>query len=244
MFSTDNERVIPRKPINIPNLLIQGSMLLFILLFFGQMVLGQQFFDFGFDSDFLLVIIFLVFFVLSALVGIIQRWYQRRMWNTFAEQIGFQMEQRNRFGFPEMRGTYRGHRILIKDTTENQGRNRVHFTNFILDLNTPTSSSFTILKRSLTHLNRERTQDSQVDKKLTVKISSQKLLSQILNTRRLRQGLLELGERARTRTLFLNGKTLHYKESSQISSHEYLQAVLDYMIELTNLTERIDQISY
>jgi hypothetical protein len=35
---------------------------------------------------------------------------------------------------------------------------------------------------------------------------------------------------------------LHYKESGQVSDPEYMQAVLNYMIDLIKLAERVEQI--
>ena len=160
----------------------------------------------------------------------------------FAEEMGLPVEKKSWFSSPIIKGTYRGHRITIADTSESRGRSRVHFTNFMMNLNTPTTSSFTIKKRSITHVNRELTNDEVVDKKLTIKINSKMLLQQILKTRRLRQGLLELGERSRTRDLYLNGKTLHYKEGGQVSDPVYLQAVLNYMVEMIKLIERVERI--
>lgn len=152
------------------------------------------------------------------------------------------MEKKSWVSSPVIQGTYRGHQITIADTNESRGRSREHFTNFMMTLNTPTTSTFTIKKRSITHANRELTNDEEVDKKLTIKINFKMLLEQILKTRRLRQGLLELGERSRTRDLYLNGKVLHYKESGQVSDPEYMQAVLNYMIDLIKLAERVEQI--
>ena len=244
MYLSDTERVIPRQRINIVNLITQGLLLLFVILFLAQLILGTNQLEWLASFESALFILFVVFIILSGFISLGVRWIQSRTWDAFADEMGFQTEQKNWFSIPKIHGTYRGHRITMADSTEKTGRNTVHFTNFILDLNTSSQSSFTIQKRSLTHFNRELTNDAGVDKKLTVKISSKKLLQQMLKTRRVRQGLLELGERARTRALFLNGKTLHYKERGQISDREYIQAVLNYLIELAKLIQREEQIGF
>lgn len=244
MFNRDYERVIPRQRINIGNLITQGLLLLFVILFAAQLILGENQLEWLGSFETTVIVLFAVFFVITGLVSLVVRWNQRRRWQSFAEAMGFQTEQKTSFSIPKIRGTYRGYRISISDSTEKQGRNTIHYTNFIMELNIPSQSSFTIEKRSITHIRRELTQDEEIDKKLTVKTSSNRLLQQILKTRRVRQGLLELGERAGSKALYLNSKTLHYKERGQISDTEYLQAVLSYMIELAKLVERMEQVGF
>ncbi|MEJ2485304.1 MAG: hypothetical protein P8Y68_06180 [Anaerolineales bacterium] len=244
MYLSDTERVIPRQRINFVNLITEGLIFLFVIFFIGQLILGANRLGRLASFESAIFILFVGFIILSGFISLGVRWIQRRTWGAFAEEMGFQTEQKTVFSIPKIHGTYRGYRISITDSTEKQGRSTVHFTNFILELNTPSQNSFTIQKRSFTHFNRELTNDAGVDKKLTIKISSKKLLQQMLKTRRLRQGLLELGERARSKVLYLNGKTLHYKERNQISDREYIQAVLNYLIELAKLVEREEQIGF
>lgn len=242
MFSPDTERVIPRPRIKFASLILQTLfVVLFILVLVWVIFEPDRFRQIGNVESFILYI-FLAFFILTALVGLVNRWNQQRMWKIFAEEMGFQVEQKNRFTTPVIKGTYRGHPVTIKASVERQGRNQIHYTNFMVQLNNPHRSTFTIKKRRLTHLKREPTGDGEIDRKLTIKISSDRLLQQILKSHRLRQGLLELGERARTRDLFFNGKTLHYKERGQITDLEYMRAVIGYMIEMTKLIERMEQI--
>jgi len=242
MFSSDSDRVIPRQRIKFGNIIIQFLLLLFVILFLSQMIFDTNDISWFADLGDYLVILFVGFFVLTSLIGSANRWFQFRRWTIFAEEMGLTVEKKSWFSSPVILGTYRGHQMTIADTSESRGRSREHFTNFMLNLNTPTTSTFTVKKRSITHANRELTNDEEVDKKLTIKINSKMLLQQILKTGRLRQGLLELGERSRTRDLYLNGKILHYKESGQVSDPAYLQAVLSYMIEMIKLIERVERI--
>ena len=239
MFSSDSDRVIPRQRIKFGNIIIQFSLLVFVILFFRQIIFDSNATDWLAEN---LVILFVAFFVLTSLIGSVNRWFQFRRRTTFAAEMGLPVEKKSLFSSPVIQGTYRGHQLTIADTSESRGRSREHFTNFLMTLNTPTTSTFTIKKRSITHANRELTNDEEVDKKLTIKINSNKLLQQILKTRRLRQGLLELGERSRTKDLYLNGKVLHYKESGQVTDPVYLQAVLNYMVEMIKLIERVERI--
>lgn len=244
MYSSDTERVIPRQRINIGNLITEVLLLLFVIFFLVQMIVGIDQLEWMGSFETIIIILFVIFFILTGFISLGVRWIQRRTWSAFADEMGLKTEQKSWFSIPKIRGTYRGYRISIADSTERNGRNAVHFTNFVLDLNTPSRNSFTIQKRSFTHFNRELTDDAGVDKKLTVKISSKKLLQQMLKTRRMRQGLLELGDRARTKVLYLNGKSLLYKERSQVNDREYIQAVLNYLIELAKLIEREEQIGF
>jgi len=242
MFSSDSDRVIPRQRINFWNLIIQFLIFLFVILFFGQMIFGTNSTDWFREVEEYLILLLIVFFVFTSLIGFANRWFQFRRWTIFAEELGLTVEKKSWVSSPVIQGTYRGHRITFAATSENRGRSRVHFTNFMMNLNTPTTSTFTIKKRSITHVNRELTKDEEVDKKLTIMISSRTLLQQMLKTSKLRQGLLELGERSRTKNLYLNGTVLHYKESGLASDPEYLQAVLNYMIEMIKLIERVERI--
>lgn len=242
MFSSDSDRVIPRQRIKFGNLIIQFLLFLFVILFFSQMIFDSNTTNWFEDISDYLVLLFVGFIILTSLIGFVIRWFHFRKWTIFAEERGLTVEKKSWVSSPVIKGTYRGHQITIADTSESRGRSREHFTNFMMTLNTPTTSTFTIKKRSITHANRELTNDEEVDKKLTIKINTKMMLQQILKTRRLRQGLLELGERSRTRDLYLNGKVLHYKESGQVSDPEYMQAVLNYMIDLIKLAERVEQI--
>lgn len=242
MFSSDSDRVIPRQRIKFGNLIIQFLLFLFVILFFIQMIFDSNTTNWFEDISDYLVLLFVGFIILTSLIGFVIRWFHFRKWTIFAEERGLTVEKKSWVSSPVIQGTYRGHRITFAATSENRGRSRVHFTNFMMNLNTPTTSTFTIKKRSITHVNRELTKDEEVDKKLTIMISSRTLLQQMLKTSKLRQGLLELGERSRTKNLYLNGTVLHYKESGLASDPEYLQAVLNYMIEMIKLIERVERI--
>ena len=245
MFSVDMDRVIPRRRINWVGILLQVLLIVFLLLYFAVAI-----FEYG-DSELFNLVnryyipIFLVLFLgFPLVVSLYTRWDQRRKWNQLAEEMGLHIEQASRLAFPEINGTHRGHRISITQTSERRGRSRVYFTNFTIQLSIPASANFVIQKRSLTHINRELTGDEELDKKLTVKISSKRLLQQILKTKRLRQGLLELGERSRTKKMTLLEKNLIYTESGQIRDNDYMRAVLTYLVELASLIERSEQIGY
>jgi hypothetical protein len=242
MFSSDSDRIIPRQRIKFGNIIIQLLLLVFVILFFSQMIFDSDATKWFEDISEYLIILFVAFFVLTSLIGSVIRWFQFRRRTNFAAELGLPVEKKGWFSSPVIQGTYRGHQLTIADTSESRGRSREHFTNFLMNLNTPTTSTFTIKKRSITHANRELTNDEELDKKLTIKTNSKRLLQQILKTRRLRQGLLELGERSRTKDLYLNGKVLHYKESGQVSDPMYLQAVLNYMVEMIKLIERVERI--
>jgi len=245
MFSSDSNRVIPRQRSKLGNLIIlpfllYGSVSLFFFLFF---VGGEDTNTTTRITD--LVILFVIFFIVFSiffnLILFADRWFKFQRWIIFAEERGLPVEKKSWFSTPVIQGTYRGYQISIADSCESLGHRGKHFTNFMMTLNTPTKSTFAIKKRGITRANRELTRDEEVDKKLTVEINSKILLQQILKTRRVRQGLLELGERASTRALYLNGKILHYKESDLVSTSEYIEAVLNYMIDMINLIRRVER---
>ena len=245
MFSADEERVIPRKRINLTNLITQIFLGFFLLLIFGLTIFPEQIptISENFTSYITpIVIIFLVVIPLG--FGLIGRWVQHQKWKALAEELGFQAEQPNRFTLPTLKGTYRGHRLVISQSSQRRGRSRVYFTNFLVVLNTPSTENFEIKRRSITHFNRNQTGDEEFDRKFSTESSSQKMIDKILRTRRLRLGMMQLGERARTRTLSLNGKALSYVEGGQTSDTEYMRGVINFLAELGNAVERMDQLDY
>lgn len=242
MFSSDTDRIIPRRRSKLGNLIILPFLLyVSIFLFFRWLIIDKNTTTWIGDPIIIFVIYFIAFSVFSSLIVFANRWFHFRRWTVFAEERGLPVKKKNWFSSPVILGTYRGHKITITNTRGNRDPNG-NFTDFMIVLNNPTRHTFTIQKRSFTHVNRELTNDEVIDRKLTIKVNSKTLLLQILKTRKLRQGLLELGERARTRDLYLNGKVLHYKESGQVSDQEYLEAVLNYMIDMIKLVERVEQI--
>ena len=152
-----------------------------------------------------------------------------------------QTTQPNRWTLPTLQGITRGHRVTISQTTKQRGRSRVYFTNYVVALNTPIKATFVIDKRSLTHFNRYRIGDEDFDKKLSTQTSSEDLIRQLLRTRRLRLGIMQLGERSRSKKLALNGKTLTYVEGGQTTDTEYMRAALNLLTELAQAIERIEQ---
>jgi hypothetical protein len=224
---------------------VQIFLILFLVLYFGITIFGLGNLNQRDLLESYFLLIFLAIFIgLPLIVGVFTRWDQQRKWNQLAEEMGLKIEQKSRFAFPTITGTHRGHRVSISQITQRRGRNRAYFTSFTIELIVSPRVNFAIQKRSLTHINRELTSDEEIDKRLTIKISSKRLLQQILQSSRIRQGLLELGERARTKNLVLQDKTLVYLENGQIRDTEYLRSVLVYLVELATLVERGEQIGY
>ena len=66
MFSSDSDRVIPRQRIKFGNIIIQFSLLVFVILFFRQIIFDSNATDWLAEN---LVILFVAFFVLTSLIG-------------------------------------------------------------------------------------------------------------------------------------------------------------------------------
>lgn len=243
MFPSDEERIVPKKRIAVINILTQVFIALFLLTFFGLLFFedfAPEITEFAFNY---LIWIYIVGLVGIPLVfGLFSRWIQAGKWQTLAEELGLQTTQSNRWTLPTLQGTYRGHRVSISQTTQRRGRSRVYFTNYEVTLNTPIKATFLIEKRSLTHFNRNQIGDEAFDKKLSTQASSEELIRQLLRTRRLRLGIMQLGERARSRKLALNGKILTYVEGGQTTDIEYMRAVLNLLAELAHAIERMEQL--
>lgn len=242
MFPSDEERIVPKKQIAVVSILTQVFMALFLLTFFGLLFFedfAPEISEFAFNY---LIWIYIVGLVgIPLLFGLFSRWIQQRKWQSFAEELGLQVTQANRWTLSALEGTYRGHRVTISQSTQRRGRSRVYFTNYAVVLNTPIKATFQIEKRSLTHFNRNQIGDEAFDKKLSTQASSEELVRQLLRTRRLRSGIMQLGERSRSKKLALNGKTLTYVEGGQTTDTEYMRAALNLLTELAQAIERIEQ---
>lgn len=245
MYSTNPDRVIPRQRVHIVNILMQVFTILFLVLYFGVIFFRLGDFNQRDLLDRYFLPIFLIIFIgLPLISSFFTRWDQNRKWAQLADEMSLQIEQKSRLANPVISGTHRGHRVSISQTTQRHGRNRVYLTRFTIQLAVSPKANFIIQKRSLSQFNRQRSGDEEIDKKLTIEISSKRLLEQILKTRRIRQGLLELGERASTKNLALHNNDLVYHENGQIRDIEYLRAVVVYLVEFAALVERGEQIGY
>lgn len=251
MFSStqDNERIIPRKRFNIFNSLLQGFIFLIVLIFIVGPLAAVYIPDLGGVMDGLMQILdgnsFYLFFIVMLLLfggfNLFSRWMQRTRWMALAEILGLQFEQKYLWNSPSLRGTHRAHQIAITETSKRSGRNRVYYTNFVIGLTSPTEHSLQIAKRGLTDFNRPKTGDDEFDKYLTTASSSERLIQRILRTRRLRLGILQLGERSRVRSLALSRDTMAYVEFGKLQDTEYMQAALTFLVELTNTIESMEQ---
>lgn len=245
MFASDIDRVIPRKR---GNLIAQALQVIFVLV---MLAFGAYFFFAAELPEFVesLAMLFSVPLIVI-LVGvplamlIFENWYQQRKWKAFAEEMGWQIQQPNRWTLPTLQGTHRGHRITISQTSKQRGRSREYFTQYIVQLNSPIKDNLQIERRNLMHMNRYKTGDEDFDKRHSTQASSEKFVEQILQVRRLRQGLIELGQNARSKALALRGNTLAYVEGGKTSDTEYLRAASSLLSELATHVERMEQMDY
>ena len=242
MFSSDEERIIPKKRVSVAGILTQVILAVFLLSYFALLFFENALQEITqFSLTYLLPIFLIVLIGIPLASTIYGLWIQRSKWQALAEELGFQVHQPKRWSLATLQGTYRGHRFSISQTSESRGRSRVYFTNYVVTLNASSKASFEIQKRSFTHFNRNRIGDEAFDKKFSTRTSSQELIGQILRTSRLRLGIMQLDERARTRNLTLKSDTLSYVESGKTSDTEYMRAVIGLLAELAHAIERMEQ---
>lgn len=238
----DEERIIPRKRIDFLKIGSQMLAVLFVLLYIGFDAL-QQFLPVIPQISYqnLIIILLVLIFVMPGGIALFSKWLQRQKWLALAEEIGFKAEQANRFSMPTLQGTLRGHQMTISQSAQSRGRRRVYYTNVMVDLNKPVDTAFTMKKRSITDLNQNKIGDDEFDKRYATKSNDERLINMILRTRRLRLGLLQVGQRARSRSLTLNKTTLAYIESGETADTDYLRAVMGFLSELAHTIERQGQ---
>lgn len=238
----DEERIIPSKR---RDFLKGGSQVLAlasVLLYFGYDLLAEMLPDLPqINYQTLIILMLVLIFAVPGGLALVSRWRQVQKWLGLAEELGFQAEQVKRGSIPKLNGTLRGHRITIWQSAEQRGRNRVQFTNINAALNEQIGESFTLKKRTLADFNQHKIGDDEFDKRYTTWATDERLIHTILRTRRLRLGLLQLGERARTRSLVFNQGTLAYLESGETSDTEYLRAVMGFLSEMAHTIERYKQ---
>jgi hypothetical protein len=247
MFSNieDSNRVIPPLQRNFFPYLYQGFLVLSILLILFLPYLPGEAGDLIYRYiDYFYIALFAMFFLGAIAGNVLVNWNLKRKWEMLASEFALQMEQKNRFQTPTLSGTFRGHQVKIEISAVKTGRSRTYYTNFYITLIAPSSETLSVKKRGLISMNREPVGDDEIDKKLTITTTSDALLQRILANSRLRQGLLELGERARTKELTLAKNNIHYVEQGRISNPEYIQATLRYLSDLANLVERFDRMAF
>lgn len=245
MFATDNsDRVIPRKRASLIASLIQALLVIVVLAFSGLVIaadFNQEFISRweGWFAPFIGVIV-----VGSLAASILRNRQQRKRWETLAEEMGFKVEQAKQRDFPVIQGTYRGHKIAIRQTSKQRGNNKEYFTIFACAINFPADFILTVEKRNLLNLSRKLTGDEEIDRKLTIKSSSDRLTQRLLNTPHMRQGLLELGEKAATKQLTVDKNVVQYLEKSQISDTEYMKAVLIYLVDVAVMVDNLGRAAF
>ena len=239
----DDERIIPRKRLDILKGGSQVLAVIFLLLYLGYDLFVEMLPiaipEIGYQTLIILMLVLVI--VVPGAFMLFSKWVQLQKWQALADEIGFQAERANNFSIPKLHGTLRGHRITVWQSSERRGRNRVNFTNISVGLNERVGDSFSLKKRSLTDFNQHKVGDDEFDKRYTTQTTNQRLIDTILHTRRLRLGLLQLGERARTRTLVFNQSTLAYIESGETSDTDYLRSVMGFLSEMAQTIERTKQ---
>lgn len=243
MFSDDSERIIPKKRPNYGQILIQVFIVLIFLAYLAAPLLFyEQLNRYPQVENIWLPALFIGLLVVILAAAWLEGWTLRRNWAAFAEEMGFRYKPPERGSKPAIQGSYRSHRFEIIQTTVKRGRNQTHYTNFILPLNNTVSISLKIQPKRMTHFNRELTGDADIDRKLTFSTNSKKLIENLLRTRRIRLGMLQLRERNRRMQLGMDKTTLQLTLVGRISNREYLLAVLVYLAELASAIERFDQL--
>lgn len=245
MFPNDTDRIIPRKTFShkIPSIIQILFSIGFVFIFFLAPILLPDQQGILYDRrDFLLPAILIAYFVIYLGITIFQSWQVRKNWAALAEDMNFTYTPSGRDQNMSISGRYRSHQFEVIQFTEKRGRSQVHYTNFAIPLNSTVSTTLNIRARSLSDFNRDITGDTEIDRKLTFSSNSQQLLDNLLRTRSIRQGLLQLKETNRKMYLDMDKTTLRLTLRGQIGDQEYIQAALTYLVELAGAIERFEQI--
>ena len=243
--ANDEERIIPRKKINFLKVGSQVLAVVFVLLYIGFDLLAEFLPALpAINYQTLIILLLVLIFVMPGGIILFGKWLQIQKWLGLADELGFQAKQANRFSLPTMHGSLRGHRITISQISERRGRSRVFFTRYHITLNEPGNESFVFKNRGIMDFNQKKIGDVEFDKRYSTTTNDERMVGNILRNRRLRLGLLQVGERARSRSLALNHDALVYVESGETSDTEYLRAVMGFLSELAQNIERQGQFDF
>jgi len=181
-----------------------------------------------------------------AVIGVlVYAWYHFEMgiwhwvWKKIADKLGFTYTEDNASSLPSLEGSYRGHPIHIRGFRRAATRKKQStYTSIEIGLRENITEKLEIYgkRRGQTTLEID---DKDFNKKISVRTTSESFAKNILSSAALRQGLREIGNSQWQ--IHIDSDRLYFAEKSYMLDSEYLQAVLDILVELVEEVDRYNR---
>lgn len=250
MITDLEQRRIPKRRdrFNLELVIVGTSIaILFVIWFYPEKI--YPIFG-GFFNGFIIILL-----GLSILGGLYQLLSWRTAWEHIAEQSDLTYElykpkQSLIWRWPRISGIYKGRAMRMERFMRGSGKYAKNFTQISIGLNgdpnnwleiTPKNRS-SRLRKTLSFKKKQLEvfpiDDEIFDNKLEVRSQPDDFARMMLASLNLRQALLELRAQAPNLKLAAQADVIYYHEQSTIKDAEYLQAVLDLLVEFAGYVER------
>lgn len=253
MFTSDLSRRIPKKTIAARYIFSLGMIVFLIIIFFSSVYIQS------FDSSGLFFLLTLGF--LGIALGF--AWYDhaalKNKWKELTQQLGLTYSEERKgaslISLPVIKGTYKAHPVKFDTFVRGHGKYRRYYTEIQVLLTTPLITQGLKIERA-TWFNRigkavgsktsngrtvVETIDPELNRRVIIQSRPETFASQVLASASLQQGLEELAQQAWEMSLTIEQNALWYFERERIRDTEYLQAVLDLLVELAGQAERVSR---
>ncbi|HNB53868.1 MAG TPA: hypothetical protein PK530_18120 [Anaerolineales bacterium] len=253
MYTSDLSRRIPKKKLAARYLFSLGAIVFLLVIFFFSVYIQS------FDSSGLLIFLMLGF--LGIALG--YTWYDhaawKGKWGEMAQQLGLTYSEERKgaslISLPVIKGTYKAHPVKFDTFVRGYGKQRRYYTEIQVLLTTPPIAQGLKIERA-TWFNRigkavgsktsngrvvVETIDPELNRRFIIQSRPETFSSQVLASASLQQGLEELAQQAWEMNLTVEQNALWYFERERIRDTEYLQAVLDLLIEMVGQVERVSR---
>lgn len=229
MTNNDKHQNIPQKKRNAANNLAHLSttlIALFILL--NVFILDYQYINYVYA---LIIIAIVAHWLLEIILG-------RLHWETLADQIGMDIYPRDRtyFAKPLIRGNLNGDEVVF----DNVRRSKGDYTQITMGVPNPRSDTFSIKKTGLPEGNEIFTKNAEIDKTFAIHGSNPDMILTLLQSTRIRQGLIELVSQSKSMNISLKESQLTYYEIGRTLDVDYLAVLYNFLTEISEFIRNQD----
>jgi hypothetical protein len=183
----------------------------------------------------------LAFVLISIPVSIVNQVVFRSRWKQLATQTNLNFETKGTFGFlanPQLTGRYRGYTVILDIFSRSTGRYRSHYTRFKLTFPFENPEPFSVKKHNIFHTNKLQIEDQEIGMKYTFKASSPRPIDRLIRQNRIRQSFLDLHPQVRGLEFSVSENGITFIERGRIKDTAYLQAVLNFLVQLSDLIQQ------
>jgi hypothetical protein len=225
-MNTDSNRIIPKKKPNLWHLVNWAFLLLIVAIIIN-------------DSEIFINWIILITFFLYG-IFFLDINIRETQWEILAKRIKLKIRNSTNIS-----GTYKGFTVLIDTFTRGIYRFRRQYTQFEVTFPKEISTTFTIEMKKFWNMERGvGTNDPVFDKLYRLKTIDPDFVKKLLRNYRILQGFLDLGKSAKEMKLSVTSKSIVYVERYITKDINYLQALLDWLILISNELIRQEQFDF